>query len=368
MNTQCSSNSALAGKENILDLTRPELTASLARTLGLEPFRAKQLIAWLYRRRVCDFSVMTDIAASVRAALAGHYEIKRLETKTVRLAGDQTRKYLFALDDGELIETVLIRQPTRWTLCVSSQVGCALGCKFCRTGQMGFTRNLRAWEIAGQVLAVKDDIAASSTTEFSDPPQDFSNIVFMGMGEPLANLQQVIRAVAVLNDDLGLNYSPRKITVSTAGLAPAIAEFGRSGAGANLALSLNATTDDVRSELMPVNRTWPIASLLEALRSYPLKKGRRITIEYVLISGVNDTVQDLERLPQLLRGIPVKVNLIPYNGNPSNGLVAPALEHVLSWQEALLDAGINSTIRWSKGMDIDAACGQLATSYQHRNG
>jgi 23S rRNA (adenine2503-C2)-methyltransferase len=360
-------NPASLQKQNILDFTRAELAADLSQTLSLEPFRAKQLTRWVYRCRALDFGVMTDIAKEVRLALAEHYEIGRLEAKTVRLAEDQTRKYLFALADGELIETVLIRQPARWTLCVSSQVGCALGCKFCRTGEMGFKRNLLASEIVGQVLAVKDDIAAGRETESSNTvPRDFSNIVFMGMGEPLHNLEQVIRAVFILNDNLGLNYSARKITVSTSGLVPAIKQFGQSGAGANLALSLNATTDEVRTDLMPINRTWPIAPLLAALRDYPLKKGRRITIEYVLIHGVNDTPQDLRRLPQLLRGIPVKVNLIPYNGNPATGLVAPPAEHVLSWQEALLDAGVNSTIRWSKGLDIDAACGQLATSYKNQ--
>ncbi len=357
---------------DLLNFTRLELAEDLKSRLGLEPYRAQQLTRWVFRRRVTDFSVMTDISRETREALGAHYGISRPETRLVQQSKDGTRKYLFGLQDGKAVETVLVRQPSRWTLCVSSQVGCPIGCAFCRTGLMGFQRNLSVAEIVGQVLAVKDDMAALAARESSEFPanthsvkaqeveQDFVNIVFMGMGEPLHNLENVIKAVCILNDNQGLNYSSRKITVSTSGLVPAIKKFGESKAGANLALSLNATTDAVRSRLIPINRKWPLSELLAALRGYPLKKGRRITIEYVLLGGINDSPEDLCRLPKLLHGIPVKVNLIPYNGSAALGFMPPEISWVHHWQKALLDAGINSTIRWSKGADINAACGQLA--------
>jgi len=356
-----------SSKQDLLDLTREEMVGHLGASLDLAPFRARQLIAWLYRRCVTDFSQMTDIAKTVRDELAARCIISRPQCRTVLIAQDGTRKYLFQLADGNCIESVLIHQPSRWTLCVSSQVGCAIGCSFCRTAKMGFKRNLLAAEIVGQVLAVKEDIARLSAHE--TPPaavEDFSNIVFMGMGEPLHNLDNVIRAVCILNDNLGLNYSARKITVSTSGLVPAIKKFGASRAGANLAISLNATTDAVRSVLMPINKKYPIAELIGALREYPLKRGRRITIEYVMISGLNDTLADLARLPKLLRGIPVKINLIPYNASPEESYAPPPPAHVAFWQQSLLDAGMNSTIRWSKGLDINAACGQLATAFKDK--
>ncbi len=350
---------------DLLNLDRRELTEQLTADLRLEAFRTRQLMQWIYRRRIRDFTQMSDIAKPVRETLGSRYLISRPEKSIVQESKDGTRKYLFTLADGSQVETVLIRQPTRWTLCVSSQVGCAIRCSFCRTGLMGLKRNLETAEILGQVLAVQDEVQLlTAEGVFTGGPQPFQNIVFMGMGEPLHNLANVSRAVRILNDEYGLSISGRKITVSTSGLVPAIKKFSESGAQANLAVSLNATTDEVRTEVIPINKKYPLALLLETLREYPLKKGRRITIEYVMLHGVNDTDEDLRRLPKLLRGIPVKVNLIPYNVNAQLGYKTPPQRHVLRWQEFLLGSGLNSTIRWSKGIDIDAACGQLATKVE----
>ena len=344
---------------DILNFDRDELAAELAASLSLPAFRARQLVSWLYRFRHTDFAAMTDISKSVRAQLAERYLISRPKIKTVQLSKDGTRKYLFELEDGKKIESVLIAQANRYTLCISSQVGCAIGCSFCMTGRMGLTRNLKTAEIVGQVLAVQDHIETLHSAE--SPPDQFSNIVFMGMGEPLHNVGNVSRAVRLLTDQLGFGFSPKKITVSTSGLVPAIRKFAASGADANLAISLNATSDEVRDVLIPINKRWPIETLLQTLREYPLGKSRRLTIEYVMLGGVNDSKEDLARLPRLLKGIPSKVNLIPYNDNAGLGYKAPRRDVVYSWQQSLLDAGMTSTIRWSKGMDIDAACGQLAT-------
>lgn len=345
--------------KNLLEFDRDELVAELESSLALESFRARQLVSWLYRRGAHSFDEMTDISKETRSALQRKYYIYRPGKKQVQKSKDKTRKYLFAMADGNCVESVYISQPTRYTLCISSQVGCAIGCKFCRTAQMGLVRNLKTSEIIGQVLAVEDDLR-EAVSQGEEAP-DFENIVFMGMGEPLHNLENVIRAVKILNDDLGFDFSARKITVSTSGLVPAIKKFGESGARANLAVSLNATTDEVRSAIMPLNRKYPLAVLLQTLRDYPLKKGRRITIEYVLIKGINDTDEDLKRLPHILHGVKAKVNLIPYNGNTGLGFETPDADRVLYWQERLLAASVSSSIRWSKGEDISAACGQLAT-------
>ncbi|MCL4149923.1 UNVERIFIED_CONTAM: hypothetical protein GTU68_032470 [Idotea baltica] len=332
----------------ICNFSRSALISELETELGVKPFRARQLLRWIYKSRKTDFSEMTDIAKSIRRELDQRYSIMRLPTINTQDSIDGTRKYLFELPDGKFIESVLIKQETRNTLCISSQVGCAIACSFCRTGRMGLTRNLTTAEIVGQVLSVQDDIASR-------------NIVFMGMGEPFHNINNVIPAVELLNDPLGFDFSSRKITVSTSGLVPSIEKFGASNAEANLAISLNATTDEVRDVLIPINKKWPLKVLLQALKDYPLKKGRRITIEYVMLKDVNDTKADLDRLPKLLQGIPAKINLIPYNDNSGLGYDAPLHDNVYHWQRSLLNRGMNSSIRWSKGLDIDAACGQLAT-------
>lgn len=346
---------------DILNYPQKELATLLKEQLDLEPFRAKQLIRWLYKFRQTSFAEMTDIAKTVRDDLSQRFSILRLPIVQTQDSRDGTRKYLFELPDGKFIESVLIKQPTRYTLCISSQVGCAIACAFCRTGKMGLTRHLQTAEIVGQVLSVQDDIARrlekdGTSTDF------FQNIVFMGMGEPFHNIDNVLRAVELLNDPLGFDFSARKVTVSTSGLVPAIVRFGEANAPANLAISLNATTDAVRDVLIPINKKWPLEVLLKTLREFPLRPGRRMTIEYVMLKDVNDTKEDLQRLPKLLHGIPSKINLIPYNDNAGLGYKAPERDNVYRWQQTLLDRGLNSTVRWSKGLDIDAACGQLATA------
>jgi 23S rRNA (adenine2503-C2)-methyltransferase len=348
-------------RRELLDFDREELEAELQNNLQLQSYRARQVVRWLYKFRNYEISSWSDISKEVRAGLEEHYKIFRPNPESVQQSIDGTRKYLFRLPDNSLIESVLIRQPKRYTLCVSSQVGCAIGCAFCRTGKMGLTRHLSTSEIIGQVLAVQDDIQRLQDADLSNAPDQFQNIVFMGMGEPFHNIKNVTRAVKLLNDPLGFAFSGRKITVSTSGLVPAIEEFGNSLAKANLAISLNATTNEVRDYLIPINKKWPLEKLLDTLKKYPLKKGRRITIEYVMLKGVNDSKDDLKRLPNLLHGIPSKVNLIPYNQNTGLGFEPPSNDVVFRWQKSLVDLGINSTIRWSKGVDIDAACGQLAT-------
>jgi 23S rRNA (adenine2503-C2)-methyltransferase len=339
-------------KINFFDLTRLELADFLKQNLGVEGYRAKQLFRHVYKNKISDVSTMTDIGKTHRLKLADSLELPKLEIAQCEISSDGTRKYLVRLAGGELVETVMIKQPTRFTLCVSSQVGCGMGCKFCRTATMGFRRNLKTSEIVGQVLAVATDAELRGDS--------FSNIVFMGMGEPLHNVNSVIRAVNILTDESGLQLPPRKITVSTVGLVPAIKKFG-DATNVNLAVSLNATTDKVRTEIMPVNRRYPLSELLATLRNYPLTGKKKITVEYVMLADVNDTVEDLKRLPTILHGIKCKVNLIPYNENANLGYRSPKKEWVYHWLKELSHK-LDVTIRWSKGIDINAACGQLATN------
>jgi len=340
-------------KTDFFDLSREELARFLKERFDAPAYRATQLFKWIYQRGLRDFSLMSDITKGLRQEFAGVFVLPALAAETCELSRDGTRKYLFRLADGKLVETVMIKQPSRMTLCVSTQVGCGMGCTFCRTGTMKFVRNLRAAEIVGQVLAVLED-----SRRFGDT---FSNIVFMGMGEPLHNYVNVVRSARILTDHNGLKIAPRKITVSTSGLVPRIEKFMQEGLDLSLAVSLNATTDEVRSQIMPVNRRYPLEDLLRCLRELPLKRRRKITMEYVLIDGVNDSDADLKRLPRLLHGIPVKLNLIPYNENAGLGFGAPGRDKLMRWQDTLVKKGINATIRWSKGTDIRAACGQLAT-------
>jgi 23S rRNA (adenine2503-C2)-methyltransferase len=339
------------GRVNFYDLRLSELEELLSTSLGYEKYRAKQLFRQVYRNQVTDIEQMTDIGHRYHQELGQLLIFPELEIAKSELSQDGTRKYLIRTTNGELVETVMIKQPTRYTLCVSSQVGCGMGCKFCRTATMGFMRNLKTSEIIGQVLAVAKDAKTRG--------ESFNNIVFMGMGEPLHNLERVVRAVNILTDEHGLQFPPRKITVSTVGLVPAIKKFGIS-TNVNLAVSLNATTDDVRSRIMPVNKRFPIEQLIDTLKNYPLANKKKITIEYVMLGGLNDTKEDLQRLPSLLHGVKCKVNLIPYNENADLGYSSPKREWVHYWLREL-SSKLDVTIRWSKGIDINAACGQLAT-------
>ncbi|MCB0340034.1 MAG: 23S rRNA (adenine(2503)-C(2))-methyltransferase RlmN, partial [Bdellovibrionales bacterium] len=313
------------------DLSIDELSEVLKEQFAQPSFRAKQLYQWIYQKRVTDLSLMSNIRKDLRDGLEEKLRFPSPKIKSRQISNDGSRKYLFEVDGGDLVESVMIKQPSRMTLCVSSQVGCGFGCAFCRTGTMGLKRNLRTSEILQQVLGVIDD-----AKHFGDM---FTNMVFMGMGEPLHNYDNVIRAIKILGTDFGLGFSARKITVSTVGLVPAIEKFAVSGVEANLAVSLNATTDEVRSKVMPVNRKYPLSKLLGTLKAMPLKPRKRITIEYVMLSGVNDTQADMYRLAKLLRGLRCKVNLIPYNDNAGLGFESPPESRVKIWQNYLNDCG-----------------------------
>ena len=330
---------------DLKELTPAELEAFLA-GLGKERFRAGQLLRWIYPRGVTDFAMMTDLAKDFRAELARRATVSSLVAAAEEVSADGTRKFLFRLADGESIETVLIPMDEgRATLCISTQVGCAMQCDFCLTGTFGLTRNLSAGEIVNQICAVR--------TRF---PVD--NLVLMGMGEPLHNLDNVVRALEILYSEAGFNYSPRKVTLSTAGLVPAMRELGRR-IRVNLAVSLNATTDTVRDRLMPINRRYPLHELMQACREYPLAPRQRITFEYILIRGVNDAAEDARRLVRLLHGVKAKVNLIPYNEHAGSTLRAPDETAIEAFQQHLLQRGLVAIRRASKGQDISAACGQL---------
>jgi 23S rRNA (adenine2503-C2)-methyltransferase len=350
---------------DFFSMSRQEFAEFLKAKFGLPAFRAQQIFSWVYRKNVEDIEAMTDLSAELRAQLATVLRFPRAPWRDRQISSDGTRKYLFELDSGALIESVFIKQrnlkagTARNTLCISSQVGCGMGCAFCRTATMGYQRHLSASEIVRQVRGALHD-----AVEFGDT---FQNIVFMGMGEPLHNLKNVVRAIQVLRDSFGFGLGGRKITVSTSGLVPAIKKFGAANLDVNLAVSLNATTDEVRDQVMPINKTFPLQELLGCLKEFPLSPRKYITFEYVMLAGVNDTPADLERLPALMRGIRSKVNLIPYNSNAGLGFTAPSKDVIDRWYRRLMQQGINATIRWSKGPDIDAACGQLATETRLKN-
>jgi len=317
---------------------------------GVEVYRAGQICNHIYLHQIDDFNDMTNLSKELRRLLAQHYTISRLETVKKSLSKDGSKKYVLKLTDGNLIETVLIPEKNHATLCISSQVGCALGCQFCQTAQNGFIRNLTAGEIIAQVRDIRQEM---------ENPQHLTNIVLMGMGEPLANYQNVVKAVNTLTDrHFGLQFASRRVTLSTAGIIPKIALLGRDTT-VNLAISLNATDNDTRSRLMPVNRKYPLKELLNACRGFPLKPRRRITIEYVLLKGINASVTDAHRLAHLLRDLKVKINLIPFNEYAESGFQRPESAAIQAFREILINHNYTVIIRHSKGRDIAAACGQL---------
>ena len=359
-------------KTPITNLDRSSLEELLVEKYSEKPFRAKQLFKWLYRERTSDFNLMTDIAKPLRAKLTEDFEAPRLVTKNVQESKDGTFKFLFELPDGALVETVLISNgkrgdaTPRYTICLSSQVGCRIGCKFCRTALMGLVRHLETWEIIAQALSVLDFVA-SPPSWIKQPPKAFSNVVFMGMGEPLDNPESVTQAAKILTDELGFTLSYRRVTISTSGLVPKIKMLADEQIPSSLAVSLNATTDESRNKLIPINKKWSIKDLKDSMVYYCDTTGKHITVEYVMLKGVNDTEADLKRLPNIVHGFKNKVNLIPYNENAGltgpDGLPlkAPTDKNISHWQRTLAKKGINCRIRWSKGEDIDAACGQLAS-------
>ena len=344
---------------NLLNDTLPELTAWMTEELGEPRFRAAQVWQWLWRKGARNFAAMTDVSKACRARLEATARIVWPEIVTVRESRDGTTKFLLALEDGAHIETVLIPSDDRegnrrWTQCLSSQVGCAMGCTFCATGQMGFERNLTHGEILGQILVAR--------VHLGDTRPDWPllrNLVFMGMGEPLRNLRHVMRALESLNDDRGLNFSPRRITVSTCGVEKGLRELGESGL-AYLAVSLHAPTQELRERLMPGAARWPLPDLLRALASYPLKTRERITFEYLLLGGVNDGPEQARQLAKLVRETArAKLNLIVYNPAEGSSYRAPDPERVLAFEKILWNHQITAIVRKSKGQDIKAACGQL---------
>lgn len=334
---------------DIKDLTRSAL-AQWLQARGAAPYRAAQIQRWIYRGQVDDFAAMTDLAAPLRLDLAQGFRHQRLDLLDTVRSADDSCKYLFGLQDGRRIESVLMPERDHYTLCISSQVGCPLACRFCLTGHTGFERNLTAGEILSQVRDVRYRLP---------DPEKLTNIVFMGMGEPLANYEHVVAAIETLTDsEAGLGLAARRITLSTAGLADRLPQLGRD-TRVNLAISLNAVDNDTRSRLMPVNRTYPLEQLLEACRHYPLPRGRRITFEYILLQGINDRPEDARRLCRLLRPIKAKINLIPFNEHPGCDFRRPPEETVRRFQRELLERHFTAVVRVSKGQDISAACGQL---------
>jgi 23S rRNA (adenine2503-C2)-methyltransferase len=334
---------------DIIELTRDQLVSWLTGR-GIASYRADQILKWIYLRQADDFEAMTDLSKDIRALLADHFSINRLEQVAIETSKDGSQKYLFKLLDRKYIEAVLIPERDHDTLCVSSQVGCAQGCRFCLTATGGLERNLTAAEIIAQVRDIKNQLGM---------PDRLRNIVFMGMGEPLANYRNLIRAIDVITDnDAGLRFAGRRVTVSTAGLVPRLAELGRD-TKVNLAVSLNATDNKTRDSLMPLNRKYPLEALLEACRKYPVAPGRRITFEYILIKGINDSQEDARRLARLLRPIRAKINLIPFNAHEGCDYERPDDAVIGRFQEILIDKNYTVMIRQSRGRDISAACGQL---------
>ncbi len=341
--------------EPVTSLTREELVAKLAEN-GQPEFRAGQLLDWVYRKRVRTFDAMTNLPAVLRAVLAEHFSLSSIEVVRRLGSNDTTQKFLFRLSDAQLIETVLIpaspalygEASDRRTLCISTQVGCAYGCKFCASGLDGWKRNLRAGEIVEQILRA-EEISGERV----------NNLVFMGMGEPLANYDQLVRAVGIINASWGIGLGARHITVSTSGLAPQIRLLANQPLQIRLAISLHGATDEVRTQIMPVNRKYPLAVLLDACRYYHSRKKQKLTFEYILINGVNDTPEQAVVLAGIAASLEAKVNLIPYNNVEGLAWERPPLSRQKAFQHTLHSRGVAATLRREKGHDIAAACGQL---------
>jgi 23S rRNA (adenine2503-C2)-methyltransferase len=344
----------------LIGLDKTELAHEIAR-IGLEPYRAKQLWRAIYHRGAQDFHTMTELAKPVRTILAEHYSLTRPTVSLDQQSLDGTRKWLAKFTDGREVESVHIPETDRGTLCISSQVGCTLTCRFCHTGTQRLVRNLSAAEIIAQILIARDFLG-----EWPSPTSGrlISNVVMMGMGEPLYNFEAVAKALKIIMDGEGIAISKRRITLSTSGVVPLIERCGRE-LGVNLAVSLHAVTDELRTRLMPINRKYPIATLMAALRAYPgLSNARRITFEYVMLHDVNDSPADARALIRLIAGIPAKINLIPFNPWPGTEFTSSAPAAIDRFAEILMDAGYASPIRTPRGRDILAACGQLKSASQ----
>lgn len=346
-------------------------------------FRANQVFRWVHGQQIKDIQAMTNISKLLKQKLLQTACIEELSIDKIQTSNDGTKKFRLNTKDGRLIETVLIPSEAysedilsdeedkgriKLTQCISSQIGCAIDCQFCATAKLGLSRHLSSGEIVSQVYLADEFIAELPV---DDPTvklggTKITNLVFMGMGEPFHNYDQVMRSIEILTDPSGRNLSKKKITVSTSGLIPAIKRFSQEKARTNLAISLNATTDEQRSRIMPINKTYRLVDLIETLRNYPLERKQTFTIEYVLLAGVNDSLEDAKRLPHLLKGIPCKINLIPWNPHPGSPFIKPNAQSVHQFQKVLMDNGFLVYVRKTKGDDIDAACGQLAASFDQR--
>ncbi|TVR03030.1 MAG: 23S rRNA (adenine(2503)-C(2))-methyltransferase RlmN [Deltaproteobacteria bacterium] len=339
------------GRVLLKSMTLDELEVWVTKTLGEKRFRARQLWAWLHNRRVSDFEEMTDLSKAFRQRLSDGARIDALRLESVHEASDGTRKILWRTDADAVIESVWIPTPNRVTLCISSQVGCAINCQFCLTARMGLRAHLNTAEIVDQVVQVR---------RMYEEERRLTNVVFMGMGEPLHNPDNVIPATRILYDRQGLDLSARRITLSTSGLVPQIRRFGAESR-ARLAVSLNATTNEVRDWIMPINRRYPLEELMSALESFPLRKGERITFEYVLLKDVNDSLDDARRILRLTAHIPCKINLIPFNPHPGTEFVPSPPEQIEAFRALLSSRHASVTVRETRGDDRMAACGQLGS-------
>ena len=367
----------MSERTNLLDFTLPALTEWFA-AQGEKPFRARQVFQWIHQRGVADFDGMTDLAKSLREKLNAIAEIRAPAILSEHRSADGTMKWLFDVGVSNGIETVFIPEDDRGTLCVSSQVGCALDCKFCSTGRQGFNRDLSVSEIIGQLWVAnrrleameREGVASRLEDDEGSPgergPRPVSNVVMMGMGEPLNNFEPVVDAMKIMLDDMAYGLSRRRVTLSTSGVVPNIRKLAQVLPVA-LAVSLHAPNDEIRSRIMPVNDAYPIAKLLDACREYLDVSPRDfITFEYVMLEGVNDAPDHAKELARLLKTIPSKVNLIPFNPFPDSGFTRTATDRVRRFQQILLDAGYVATVRRTRGEDIDAACGQLAGQVVNR--
>ena len=334
---------------NLLDLTLEEMESFIA-SQGKEKFRARQIMKWLHQSGSVSFDEMTTLSKDFREKLSAMACIYRPQIIKIQESRDGTKKALLKLKDGLFIESVLIPGKSHWTLCISTQAGCAMGCDFCLTGQQGLKRNLTPAEIVGQLTALKHETPEGA---------DINNIVMMGMGEPLANYESVLKSIRILTCDFGLNISNRRITVSTCGLAPQIVQLGKDVC-INLAVSLNAPDDETRNRLMPINKKYPLQTLLEACKKYPMPGRRLLTFEYILMEGVNASRADAEKLARLLKPLRCKLNLIVFNEFPGSPYRSPSPEAVHAFQQILINRQFTTMIRQSRGSDILAACGQLS--------
>jgi 23S rRNA (adenine2503-C2)-methyltransferase len=353
----------MSSKTDLRNLTQDELV-HYVESLGQPAFRGRQIMGWLYRPGITEFSQMTDLAKTFRATLEEHARIYRFTDPLIQRSSDGCVKFGFTLEDGKLIESVLIPEPDRNTLCVSSQVGCAMNCSFCLTATMGFERNLSPSEIVNQVCAVSEFLR-SAPKKGRVGPDRVTNLVFMGMGEPLNNLENLIKSISILTEQRGLDMTNRRITVSTCGIVPKMRLLGEQ-TDVNLAISLHGVDDTTRDSLMPVNNRYPLDELLQACRDYPMAKRKRIMFEYILLKGINDSDDDALKLVTLLKGIPCKVNLLPYNESPGIPYESPSRNRVYAFQKIVRDGGYSVFIRSSRGEDISAACGQLAKQQQKK--